>query len=299
MDCIMSIFIKSPTEPTSPDATLRWVEKDLAIVRGVTLAMHDWSNPATYSGSGNVVNGTSFAGLTNGGAAATVAAGSSTSFFFPAVLNGTLRSLGGTFGTGSGFVNLPVDYCQPVGVTRSLQIVWARLPKTGWAVNGTFGLWNVGASVTTPATNQHGSFWATNAGGDISYLRYRVASQAAASFDLDANSADFINALGDGNLHQIGFVFETLGGGLARTSIWLDGVKMAERAAFAATSLNNPATKTGVFFSAPGAGTATGGNAALDLRFGRPSAHDLSARPDLSFAQMLEEDMAAAAGFVS
>jgi hypothetical protein len=89
----MSIFLKTDANVSNPVASMPYLEKDYAIVRGVTSAMFDFSNPECYSGTGDLVGGaTTFKDLTinNGEAKAQV---NSTHIFAP-IENGMIKVLG-------------------------------------------------------------------------------------------------------------------------------------------------------------------------------------------------------------
>lgn len=285
----MAIFIKAGANPTSPLSTNPYVEQDSAIVRGVHLAMFDWSNSVTYSGTGNVIGGSTFANLVSGGSPAGMAVANAGSYLQP-VITGTLKTDGAVSAGGYQYITLPTSFNLGVGVTRSLAIVWGKLPTTQ-AANAFNGI--VGSGVGANANSQYAFWLQADASGVPTSLLFRV---RGTSGNIEASlTGAALTAVLDGNLHQFGLAV-TISGGTGTVQLYVDGV-LKSTGSGAMTAYNQPGG-TPALLAAPGVSNFVG-TANLAGRFGRLSIMDLTARTDLTFAAMLSRDSAGAAGYVS
>lgn len=284
----MSIFVKTDANPTTAPATMPYLENDYAIVRGVTLAMFDWSNEKTYSGTGVISGGSSFGNLASGGAAASIPQGSGSSF--PALFQGTLKVQGQVSAGGYPLINLPTTFNFSPSVMKSLIALWAKFPSTGFSASAIVGL--IGSGTGIGSSLQWHVYAQADASGNLNNITFRVRGSSA-NIDCVLSGATLAAFL-DGNLHQLGFAFEIMNG-VGKGYIYIDGVLKVTGSSGAMTSYNQP-DGTPVFFSAPGVGTLSG--TGLDARMGRISCHDLTNRSDLSFTDLLTKDSASAAGYV-
>lgn len=288
----MSTFIVSDSDPTNPPESIPFVEKDAAILRGVTKALFDFSNPETVAQGVALPLFTKLNNLVVGGNPATTSGPNGSSF--PAVYNGTLRSIGAGDPGGGSTVALPSDFNLPDTTQRFLSVIWLRAVKAGWPANSLNGVFGVGEN-----NNIQQALWlAADASGGITSLRFRMHSRAVAAFlDCAITAGAALDTVLDGNLHQIGLAFEVVNG-IGTQRIYCDGALLATNSG-ATTGVRASAIK-GSLFAAPSVSASTGtGKGNLDTRIGRPQLHDLTSRPELAFTDILERDRNAARGYLS
>lgn len=294
----MSTFMFADTDPIQPAASIPFLEKDGAILRGVTKGLFDFSNPATYAAAGSLPIGTVFNNLVEGGGPAGISGAGGTTF--QPIYHGTVRTLGLLTGASGSMVTLPPEFLLPAAATRFLDVFWLRMVKTGWpAVSVTKGL--LGYGTGSPAVSQYGVTVVIDAAGVVTELRwtvYGVIVAAVQTIQLKVTSAAILNVIFDGALHQIGCGFEIIGG-VGIPSLYLDGALVATGAGGPLTGLNVAATEGRLFSMSATGGVTQPGYHELDTRIGRPQLHDLTSRPELDFVDILARDKNSAYGYVS
>lgn len=284
----MSIFLKTDANVSEPLVTMPYIEDDYAIIRNVTLAMFDWSNEKTYSGSGNIAVGSSFGNLVAGGANAAILG--APVYYFPPLYQGALKVQGQVSGSGQPVISLPASFNFSPSVAKSLVVIWAKLPTGRLMANSFYGL--CGAGTGSGASTQWAVAIHTNASGDIDYLRFLVRGTTE-NIICDLSGEALTELLGS-QLHQLGFAFE-IKNGVGITYIYVDNVLKATGQSKAILNYTQPGG-TPSMFSAPGYSSISGTN--IDARLGRISCHDLTNRPDLSFGDILLKDKISARGYV-
>lgn len=281
----MTTEILSDVAFYDPNNLIPYVELDDAIIRPATLALIDFSNPDSYSGSGAIGVNTQFRSLTTDRSVSTA------STALGAVINGMLNIPNTVT---SPKLTLSNTYLLPANCKRYLSIVWLKAPLTGWAATGaSYSI--IGVLNNTTTTAQWG-LTLTNSAGTI--------AQASVQFPVSASSAGQINIQGsglstilNGSLHQ--FAVEWSVNDVAHTyavTVFLDGVTIATGSgAFTDSAINVPAT-------APSIGRASGSfvtTYAPNVYVGRPSLWNLTNRADLKTASLLADDVDAASGYLS
>lgn len=294
----MSTFMIADADPLQPPASIPYLEKDGAILRGATKALFDYSNPETYAGAGSLPIGTVLNNLVEGGGAGGVTGAGGTTF--PPIYHGTVRTLGLVTGVNGSNLTLPASFMLPAASTRFLSAFWLRMVKTGWpAVSTPKGL--VGWGSGSPAATQYAVTVVFDATGAVSALRWTVYGMSGVTVQtnqLQVANQGILNKIFDGALHQIGCAFEVIGG-VGIPSLYVDGELVATGAGGAIAALNIAAT-AGQLFGLSAAGSVTQpGYHELDTRIGRPQLHDLTSRPEIAFADILERDKNSAYGYLS
>ena len=294
----MSTFMSADADPLQPPASIPYLEKDGAILRGVTKALFDYSNPETYAGAGSLPIGTVLNNLVEGGGTGGVTGAGGTTF--PPIYHGTVRTLGLVTGVNGSNLTLPASFMLPAASTRFLSAFWLRMAKTGWpAVATPKGL--VGWGSGSPASTQYAVTVVFDATGVVTELRwtvYGMIGAAVQTLQLKVTSPDILNVIFDGALHQLGCAFEVIGG-VGIPSLYVDGALVATGAGAALASLNGAATQ-GQLFGLSSAGSVTQpGYHELDTRIGRPQLHDLTSHPEIAFTDILTRDKNSAYGYLS
>lgn len=293
----MSIFVKTDTDPTTPLNTMPYIEKDAAIIRGVTLAMFDFSNSDCYSGTGNIVGGaTTFSDLTVNASKAR-AQNNSTHIFAP-LENGMIKTQGGS---GSGrYITLPATFKYSSSVKRSLNIGYFRIPKTGYTASSLSGL--IGAGSGGGATElQYLVYAQSDSSGNLTTLRFRVKGTGGANIDVDITGTNLAKITGT-TTQQFGFAVSiNTSTNIATLSVYIDGelINSASGSMIEFVQYNSSggsATLQTIFI---GPSVSYSSNQTNDIRIGRVSAHDLTNRSDLSFTDILTKDRSAAAGYIN
>lgn len=281
----MSTFLKSDANILNPIATIPYLEKDYAIVRGVTKCLIDVSNPESFSGTGNIAAGTAFKNLVNNGVAATL---TGTSASLPPISRGMLKMLGAT---GTPAITFPAEASFGTAVKRSLVNFYFAFNGAGLSATQNSSLAGDGTGIG--ASLKWVVYLVTDASGIASYLRFRVQGTTGAR-DCDLAGAA-LTALLDGNAHQLGFAAD-IKDGTVYLSIYVDGVLKAS-ATGAMVEYNQVAGTLPTFLFGPtSGGIATRG---VNAFLGRPAMHDLTNRPDLTFEALLARDRLAAQGYIS
>jgi len=286
----MVTIVTSTANATGPLAINPSFEKDYAIVRGVTLALFDWSNPDCYSGAANADGGTVLNNLVAGGASAQISP-ANTIAKLP-YQTGLFKGAGAVSAGGWPFINLPTSFNLGAAVTRALLSITSRVPSAGWNASGIRGL--IGSGTGSGAALQYIAYVQADANGNALNLVFRVRGANGAQVDTVLTGAALAAILD--STHQLGFAF-SIANGQGQGFIYVDGVLKATSAAATFTSFNQ-AGGTPTLFTGPGVSAAIVNNT-LDVRIGRPTIHDLSARADLTFAGMLARGLEAATGYVA
>ena len=285
----MSTFMFADSDPIQPATGMPYLEKDGAILRGVTKALFDYSNPETYAGAGPLAIGVVFNSLVDGGGTGGVTGAGGTTF--PPIYHGTVRTLGLITGVNGSNLTLPTSFMLSSASTRFMTVFWLRMAKAGWpAVSTPKGL--MGWGTGSPATTQYAVTVVFDATGAVSALRWTVYGMSGVTvqtIQLQVTSAAVLDKILDGTLHQIGCAFEIIGG-VGIPSLYVDGELVATGVGGAIAALNVAATQ-GQLFGLSSAGSVTQpGYHELDTRIGRPQLHDLSSRSEVTFADILTRD---------
>ncbi len=288
----MATFIKSEVTPSAPLASNPYVEKDFAIVRGVTLAMFDLSHPDCYPSQASAVKGGDiFANLVSGGESAALQPTGNAAVTIPYV-TGTLRTTGTTLANFNPNIRLPAAAFLPTAATRRMLVTcYLAINQNGNAANGNPGIVGAGTGNGTGAAYQ--AYLVTDANGKATELRFRVNS-GAANLDTILTGAALAAAL-DGNVRQFGFAFQIVAG-VGQGFIYVDGAPVVSGPTGAMTQFNQPGG-TSAFPGSPGVGGFI--QSLPNAKFGRVSFSDLTPRPDLSFAALLARDAEAASGYLA
>lgn len=212
----MTIEIVSDVNFYDPDNLIPYLENDEAIIRNVTKAMLDFSNPETYSGTGPISSGSTFKSLTADAALATTASA------FPAVAGGMLK-----FAGLNPKVTLPASFKLPSSTKKMLVILWVKLPSSGYQT-GSASVTHLlaGYAANTTTVCQWGICLTTfQATGLPNRLQFLFPNGAAGAGTLSLSDADSL-ALCDGNLHQVACLWdgESVSGSRS-AEIYIDKVK--------------------------------------------------------------------------
>jgi hypothetical protein len=283
----MTTEIIADVDFTDPTNLIPYLEKDEAIIRGVTKALVDLSNPDSYAG-GAPAFGSVVKSLT-----ADAATGSFLTAY-AAPVGGMLDQAGST---ALKALQLPATFKLANTVKRFLALGWVKLPGSGWqTASGNVFQSLFGYMDSTSTLVQWGFYLVTvQATGVPSTLNCCHPVTGGVGGHTDLSNADTL-ALCDGNLHQIALHFDGESSpGNRITTIYVDKV-----AKFTATtawdgSFNTPAANPKVGHSAAAfqanypAGTKLGG---------RPSIWDLTGTA-WTPAQILQRDWDAAQGYLA
>lgn len=288
----MALVLKTNENISDAAGVIPFLEKDAAIVRGVTLGLIDFSNPAClpagYSSGSLLANGASLQGLTAGAAAAVVSSHNTPVIagFDTGVTNGGLN--GAT--SGSARIELPdANFALPVdgSVTRALIVLWAKIKNTGYLQNqGNPYVLIAGDSNSTPSSR--GLFRVNlSAGGGLANAEWIILGAEAPSSAL--------LPLVDGNLHQYAFEYIKSGSNVT-VNLYVDKVQRGSRVTVN-PSFGTPLANKQRLFSDGAYNSASGIHSGNKIY--RYAVHDLSSRPDLTAADMLARDWDATIGYVS
>lgn len=286
----MSLFLKSDANVSNPVASMPYLEKDYAIVRGVTRAMFDFSNPECYSGTGNLIGGaTTFKDLTiNNGEAKAQA--NSTHVFAP-IENGMIKVLGGS-GNGR-FVSLGPQFKFPETTRKALIVVHAKIPKSGWSTSTMSGLIGAGGSSGV----QYLLYAASDENGALKSLTFRIKGTSG-NVDAILTGASLSKITGT-SVQQLGLSIN-ISNSVATLNFLIDG-EIVSTGSGSATQLEQYDSSGGSstlqsLFLGPTVGFLS--NQAIDIRLGRVSCHDLTNRSDVTVESILLKDRTSAAGYV-
>ncbi len=282
----MTIEIVSDVAFNDPLNLIPFVEKDDAIIRPLTKAMLDFSNPECYAGSGAVAVNTKFNSLTSDAAQATA------NTAFPAVAGGLLQ-----FAGLNPKVTLPDSFKLPNTTKKFLVILWVKLPASGWQTASA----NVYQSLLSYAANTSTLCqWAiglttVQATGAAVGLVFTAPISGGSAGGASLTSGDTL-ALCDGGLHQVACLFDgESAAGFRQLSIYVD--KTQKNLSVSSSwdgSFNTPAATPTL-----GMQTAFQANYPTDgVYLGRPSLWNLTGSGK-SVAEILAADWDAAQGFLS
>lgn len=282
----MSTFVKTDADPTTPLSTMPYIEKDAAIVRGVSKVLIDVSNTECYNGTGNIYGGTVLKNLVVGANAGgdMTATGLPQQFLRP-ISRGMLPLKDSV---GSMNLKLTPNDVFGVNVTRSLVIFHFAFDGVGFTGNETTGF--AGSGTGTGASLA----WAVYlycSGGVIQKLQFRVQGNVQINCELSGSE---LLALFDGTVHQYGFSVE-IKNSIATLKLYVDGVEKASTSG-SMDHYNVVADDVPIFNVAPAAAGWSARN--VNAFIGRMSLHDLTNRSDLSFTDILTKDRNAAVGYV-
>lgn len=287
----MSIFLKTDANVKTSPPNMPYLEKDYAIIRGVTRAMFDFSNPECYSGTGDVIGGsTTFKDLTINNSEAKAQA--NITHIFAPIENGMVKILGGS-GTGR-FISLGSQFKFPATTRKALIVVHAKIPKTGWSANHMGGIIGVGAS---SSDYQYISYVVSDAAGNLTSVRFRVKGASGA---IDATvQGSMLNKITGSTVQQFGLSVSIVDS-VATLEVLIDG-EVAATASGSATQLVQYDPSSGnaslqTLFMAPSVGVLA--NNTNDVRLGRVSCHDLTGRSDVTVDSILSKDRRNTAGYV-
>lgn len=288
----MSIFLKTDANVKTPPSSMPYLEKDYAIVRGVTRAMFDFSNPECYSGTGDVIGGsTTFKDLTINNAEAK--AQINYTHVFAPIENGMIKVLGGS-GNGR-FVSLGSQFKFPATTRNALIVLHAKLPKAGWSASTMSALIGTGAS---SSDWQYLCYAASDEAGALKQLIFRI---KGTSRNVDAIlTGTSLNKITGTSVQQLGLSIN-ISNSVATLNILIDGEVVASGSGSASQlvqydSSGGSATLQALFVG-PTVGFLSGQT--IDIRLGRVSCHDLTGRADVSVDGILLKDRQSAAGYIS
>lgn len=288
----MALVLKTNEAISDAAGVIPFLEKDAAIIRGVTLGLLDFSNsaclPAGYSSGNLLANGASLQGLTAGAAAAVVSSHNTPVIagFDMGVTNGGLNGAS----SGSARIELPdANFALPVdgSVTRALIVLWAKIKKAGYPANqGNNYVLICGDSNGTP--NNKGYLAAILAAdGTLSNAYWAI-------MGAPVSSASLLPLL-DGNLHQYAFEYIKSGNNVT-ANLYVDKV-LKNTKVTASPVFGTPVAGKQRLFSDGAYNSASGVHSGNKIY--RYAVHDLSSRPDLTAADMLARDWDATIGYVS
>lgn len=284
----MTTQIISDVNFNDPTNLIPFLEKDDAILRGVTKAMLDFSNPASYAGGALTVGGT-VKSLTNDGSNATAGA------ILPAQVTG-LVDFGNANGATQTHLTLPDTFKLPNTCRRFLLVLWVKLPANGYqtassnVIQSLIGFMNNSSTLAQWGVLLN-TIQASGLPSSLSFLCPFSASSVASISLLGADAA----AVCDGNLHQLAGYWdgESVAGQITR-SVYVDKVLKATASVAWDGTLNVPASNVRMGYNvAFQVATPTG------FKLGRPSMWDLTAQPAWTPAQILQRDWDAAQGFLA
>jgi len=279
----MAVDILSDVDFFDPDNLIPYAELDDAIVRGVTLALLDFSNPDCHSGSGAIGSAAVFQSLTVDRANATTANA------FDAIVDGMLKM---PPAVSSPKVNLPASFLLPSTCERFLVILWVKAPKTGWPGSGS--LISLLAAMTNSTTTAQWGLGLQNNAGTISNIKAWFPGSATAATEVTV-AGGALDALLDSALHQLALQWEVNADGTTYTArLLLDGAQVGLATGAYAGSINVPAL-TPVLGRASSSFITT---YADGVWLGRPSLWDLT-DSELTVAEALQSDVDAAAGWLA
>lgn len=274
----MTTIIKSDHPFYDPSNLIPYAELDDAIIRPLTLGILDFSNPETYAGTGVISINDQLKSLTVDRSAAIA------NTAFPALVNGMLNIPT----TASPKITLPSTFKLAADCTRMLAILWVKAPKTGWAASGSlYSMIGVLDNVTTTAQWGLGL---QNSSGTIANLKFWYPASATSAGELTSAN---VNALLDGQLHQLAMEWEVNGSAFTVT-IYIDGAVLATASGTYAGSINVPVTSP----TMARAGSSFVTTYAAGVYLGRPSLWNLSGS-DVLTSDILGDDVDAAAGYLA
>lgn len=283
----MTIEIISDVAFNDPSNLIPYLEKDEAIVRGVTKGVVDFSNPETYAGTGAIPVNTTMKSMTSDAGIATV--GPTTPF---AAISGGMLPLPVS---GSPYITLPDTFKLPSTCKKFVAIVWAKLPSGAWPNPGSGGLQFSLAGYMSNSSSL--AQWGLSArisavtGLPDAFLMYMpVSSTTAAGFAMNTTAA---LAAFDGNLHQFAAEWDGTTPGISLRRAYIDKVANSTSSGAWDNAINTPAATVRL-----GACPAFQTVYPAGLFVGRLSLWDLTGST-LTTAEVLQRDWDAAQGYLS
>lgn len=298
----MSIFYKANKNLTNPTTTIPYLENDPAIIRGVTKALFDFSNPETLGETGILQGSSSEAGrtvikdLTVQQYTAKVIP-NNTNGKFPPVENGMIEAGGATYGGTVRNITLPLHgFYFDATAKRGLVIIHANLPVDGYSTSTMGGLIGCGIS----STDFQYTFWvSSNEDGSFKNITLRV--RGTSNIDA-AITSKALQKLQANTKRQLAFSFDINDAdGKATINVYMDGEIVGTTVTSSLSVMNQFDKGSATDTSCQLFGGISVGNLAgqtNETKLGRVSAHDLTSRPDLSFQDLLTKDAIAAEGYV-
>jgi hypothetical protein len=279
----MSLVLKSNESLVDAGNLIPYLERDVAILRGVTKGMIDFSNaytlPSGYVSGASIASGTAFKTLTSGGSDATT-----TGTFEPGVTNGGLN---GSVVNTNVYVTLPdANFKPPVdgSLTRGVFIAWMKLKPSGYPVSQLAMLF--GDKDQSPNSFVMRFQFGTTAGG--------LPNAANTAFQMFGITIGTGISFFDNTLHQLAITFEKVGATLT-LKFYVDGVFVAQGSG-TETLATGGANRIILFSSGAFSAAANihGGN-----KFYRYAFLNASARPDLSLTALIAADDAATRPYIA
>lgn len=281
----MTTQVISDINFNDPGNLIPFLEKDDAIIRGVTKSLIDFSNPASYSGgSAAIPAGTLITSLTSDGQA--VATGST----LPPMSGGLVD-----FGGSSKGWQLPANFKLPNTCKRFMVILWAKLPGSGYqTVSGNVTQSLLGVMDNAGNLAQWGFELQTiQASGLPLAFGYLTPTSGSTVTQRMLTNADTL-AVCDGNLHQLAMYFDGESSpGNAFRQCYVDKVLKDSGNSAWDGSFNVPAATPKL-----GVSNAFQTSVPVGFRLGRSSMWDLSGTA-WTPAQIVQRDWDAAQGYLS
>lgn len=285
----MTIEIISDVSFNDPSNLIPYLEKDEAIVRGVTKGMLDFSNTETYAGTDAIPVNTTMKSLTSDAGIATV--GPTTPF---AAIEGGMLPMPVA---GIPYLTLPDTFKLPSTCKKFVAIVWAKLPAGAWPNPGSGGnLFSIFGHMSNSTNLAQWGIAAKNSastGLPSDIIIYTPASSITAVGV--AMSAPAALAAFDGNLHQFAIEWDGTTPGIVLRKAYIDRVP------------NVTSSPSGAWDNAiptPAAAVRIGSCPAFQTVYpagmfvGRPSLWDLTGS-NLTTADVLQRDWDAAQGYLA
>lgn len=280
------LTLKTNTTANDPENNIPYLEKDYAIVRGVTKLLADISHPAGLDGndytSASIPAGTAIQNMVDGGQA-----------------GGFMTATPAGIDTGA--VQLPADNgirfpVAELGIKRNdnidryVMIIWAAIEKSGFP-NSSNNYFLLMGDTNTTSDNYGRSDGTFNSQSESAQLQGIGFNFLGGSMSL---SEDAENSIFDSGMRQLAFTWEKLTATTARYSFYLDGdfVESIDRT----VTIYTDETRGGDWFSVGDTG-AFNQEANENLTFGRLNLADLTSKPEMSVADYIERDWNHARGF--
>lgn len=284
----MALVLKTNETIADPSGVIPYLEKDPAIVRGVTLGLIDFSNPAClpagYVAGAALPSGTSYPTLTNGGGAATGAAAA----FDAGVTTGGLN--GGT--TAAPTISLPdANFALPIdgSVTHALVVLWAKLKNSGYPQSQGNPYVLIAGDSGITSNNRGGIKLTLTGAGAVAGVAWDVLGAYAPTTNLNSKI--------DGSLHQYATEYiKNVSSGIVTINLYVDKTLIGTSTA-ANPSFGSPSAGKQQLFSSGAFNSAAGIHSGNKIY--RYAVHNLSSRPELTAADMLARDWDATIGYVS
>lgn len=271
----------------STDTSVPMLELDEAIYgwRSLCLGLLDFSNPDCYSGTGPVGIGTQAKSLTSDQSVGTAVTA------WGAVLNGMLPF---TAGGGNRFT-LPNTFKLTAAVRHFLAVTWVKLPAGGYTSGSGNHYYLLAGEAVSSVNAQWGFQLTTNASGVPTQLTALVPGSASGSSDIYIATGAALNALCDGNVHQLAVEWDGSAATTLTKRLLIDGVVVASSTvAYDNSNIIQPAQLPCLGYP----GQVYNTDFIAGMAVGRPSLWNLTGSSVLA-TDILVRDREAAAGYVS